>query len=58
LPYRDEPVARMPTVDRSEVSIERLDALRVDDETDDELVSELVSIDEAEEPTLVHAGDG
>lgn len=48
----------MPSVELSAETVERLDALRVEDETYDELVSELISIYEAEELTLFHAGDG
>lgn len=48
----------MPTVELSDETIKRLDSLRVEDETYDELVSELISIYEAEELTLFKAGDG
>ncbi|WP_164471544.1 DUF7557 family protein [Halosimplex salinum] len=42
----------MPTVELDEETIERLDALRVDDESYDDLVTELVNIYEAEGLTL------
>jgi hypothetical protein len=48
----------MPTVELSDETVQRLDALRVDDESYDELVNELVNIYEAEELTLFHSGDG
>ena len=44
---------RIPTVELDEETIERLDALRVDDESYDELVTELTNIDEAERLTLL-----
>lgn len=47
----------MPSIDLSEETIERLDALRVEDESYDELVTELINIYEAEELTLFHGGD-
>ncbi|WP_440770218.1 DUF7557 family protein [Natronorubrum sp. DTA28] len=47
----------MPSVDLEEETIERLDTLRVDDESDDELVNELINIYEASEYTLFRAGD-
>lgn len=47
----------MPQIEVSEETVERLDALRVDDETYDELVTELINIYEAEELTLFHGGD-
>ena len=47
----------MTSVELSDETVARLDALRVEDETYDELVSELISIYEAEELTLFHAGD-
>lgn len=46
----------MPSIELDEETIDRLDALRVDDESYDELVSELINIYEAEELTLFHAG--
>lgn len=47
----------MPTVDLEEETIERLDQLRVEDESYDEIVTELINIYEAEELTLFHGGD-
>jgi hypothetical protein len=47
----------MPTVELEEETIERLDGLRVEDESYDDLVMELISIYEASEYTLFHAGD-
>lgn len=38
-------------------TLDRLDALRVDDETYDEIVTELINIYETGELTLSHAGD-
>ncbi|MFC7155163.1 hypothetical protein ACFQPA_06805 [Halomarina halobia] len=47
----------MPTVELREETIERLNGLREEDETYDELVTELINIYEAEELTLFHGGD-
>ncbi len=47
----------MPTVELDEETIERLDDLRVEEESYDEIVTELINIYEAEELTLFHAGD-
>lgn len=47
----------MPTIELEEETIERLNGLRIEDESYDELVMELVSIYEASEYTLHHAGD-
>lgn len=47
----------MPQIHLDEETVERLDALRVDDEDYDELVTELINIYEASERTLFHAGD-
>jgi len=47
----------MPTIDLDEETIERLDNLRVEDESYDEIVTELINIYEAEELTLFHAGE-
>jgi len=47
----------MPTVELDEETIERLDSLRVEDESYDEIVTELINIYEAEELTLFHSGD-
>lgn len=48
----------MPQVQLDEETIERLDNLRVDDESYDDLVNELINIYQAEELTLFHSGDG
>ncbi|MGB9965914.1 hypothetical protein [Halobacterium sp. CBA1126] len=48
----------MPEVHLSEETVERLDALREDGESYDELVAELLNIYEVEELTLFHSGDG
>lgn len=47
----------MPKVDLDEQTIERLDALRIEDESYDELVNELINIYEASEMTLQTTGD-
>lgn len=47
----------MKEVDLSEETIERLNALREEDESYDELVNELINIYEAGEMSLHHAGD-
>lgn len=49
----------MPTVELEveEETVERLDALRVDDESYDEVITELINIYEASEYTMFHAGD-
>lgn len=47
----------MPTVELDEETIDRLKQLRVEDESYDETVIELVNVDEAEELTMFHAGD-
>ncbi|MFC6836129.1 DUF7557 family protein [Halomarina ordinaria] len=48
----------MPTVELREETLRRLDGLREEDESYDELVAELINIYEAEELTLFHSGDG
>ncbi|MFB6217817.1 MAG: hypothetical protein ABEH77_01350 [Halobacteriaceae archaeon] len=48
----------MPSIELSEETVERLDGLRVDEESYDEIVTELINIYEAEELTLFHSGDG
>ena len=48
----------MPSVELSDETVRRLDGLRIEDETYDELITELINIYEAEELTLFHAGDG
>lgn len=47
----------MPTVELEAETIERLDGLRIEDESYDELIVELINIYEASEYTLFHAGD-
>jgi len=47
----------MPSVELDEETIERLDGLRVEDESYDDIVTELINIYEAEELTLFHGGD-
>ncbi len=47
----------MPSIDLDEETVARLDDLRVEDESYDEIVNELINIYEAEELTLFHAGD-
>jgi predicted CopG family antitoxin len=48
----------METIELREETVERLDGLRIEDESYDELVTELINIYEAEELTLFHSGDG
>jgi hypothetical protein len=48
----------MPQVHLDDETVERLDALRQNDEEYDELVNELLNIYEAEELTLFRTGDG
>ncbi len=47
----------MPTIHLDEETIARLDGLRMEDETYDEIVNELINIYEAEELTLFRTGD-
>ena len=47
----------MPSVELDEETIERLDGLRIEDESYDEIITELINIYEAEELTLFRAGD-
>lgn len=47
----------MATAGIAEDTIERLDSLRVEEESCDETINELTNIYEAEELTLFHAGD-
>jgi hypothetical protein len=42
----------MPEVSLDEDTVERLDSLRIEDETYDELINELINIYETEELTL------
>jgi len=55
LPDHESP--RMPQIHLDEETVERLDALRVDDEEYDEIVRELINIYEAEGLTLFRSGD-
>ena len=48
----------MATIDLEEETIERLDRLHVEEESYDEIVTELIDIYEAEERTLFHSGGG
>ena len=48
----------MPDVELDERTVRRLDDLRVEDESYDEIVNELINIYQAEELTLFHSGDG
>jgi hypothetical protein len=47
----------MAQIELSEQTVERLDGLRQEDESYDEIVEELINIYEAEELTLFHGGD-
>jgi hypothetical protein len=47
----------MPTIDLDEETVERLDNLRISDESYDEIITELINIYEAEELTLFRGGD-
>ncbi|MFB6164663.1 MAG: hypothetical protein ABEJ31_05845 [Haloarculaceae archaeon] len=47
----------MPKVDLAAETVERLDELRVDEATYDEIVTELIDIYEAEELNLFRGGD-
>lgn len=47
----------MVQIELDEETVERLDQLRIDDESYDELVTELVNIYEASELTMFHSGD-
>ncbi|MEF8814849.1 MAG: hypothetical protein V5A55_13685 [Halovenus sp.] len=46
----------MPQIELDEETIERLDNLRIEDESYDEIINELINIYEAEELTLFRAG--
>jgi hypothetical protein len=46
----------MPEVALDEETVERLDALRVEEESYDEIVTELINIYETEERTLFRGG--
>jgi len=47
----------MESTELREETVERLDDLRIEDESYDELVAELINIYEAEELTMFHSGD-
>ncbi|MGB9966215.1 hypothetical protein [Halobacterium sp. CBA1126] len=47
----------MPKIDLNEETVNRLDNLRIDDESYDEIINELINIYEGEELTLSFAGD-
>jgi hypothetical protein len=47
----------MPQIHLDEETIEKLDALRVEDEEYDEIITELINIYRASEMTLFHSGD-
>lgn len=47
----------MPEIHLDEETIDRLDSLRLDDESYDEIITELLDIYEAEELALSYAGD-
>lgn len=47
----------MPEIQLEEETVERLDSLRIDDESYDEIVTELMDILEAEEFTIQLGGD-
>ena len=46
------------TIELREETVQRLDGLRIEDESYDEFVTEHINIYEAEELTLFHSGDG
>jgi len=48
----------VPQITLSEKTVERLDGLRENDESYDEIVTELLNIYEVEELTLFRSGDG
>lgn len=48
----------MPQVELDEETVERLDALRIDDESYDEIITELMNIYQASELTMFRSGDG
>jgi predicted CopG family antitoxin len=47
----------MPKIQLDDETVERLDSLRVEDESYDDIINELINIYEAEEMTLFHGGD-
>ena len=48
----------MVSIELESETVERLDGLRIEDESYDELITELINIYEAEDLTLFHSGDG
>ncbi|MFW6153482.1 MAG: DUF7557 family protein, partial [Halobacteriota archaeon] len=46
----------MARIELDEQTIERLDRLRIEEESYDEIINELINIYQAEELTLFHAG--
>lgn len=57
LTRRGEYHRTMPTVELDEETIERLDELRIEDESYDQVVNELINIYEAQEMTLSYGSD-
>ncbi|RQH01358.1 hypothetical protein EA472_07900 [Natrarchaeobius oligotrophus] len=53
----DDVATTMPSVELDEETIQRLDALKIEDESYDELITELINIYETSELTLFRAGD-
>lgn len=51
-------VGSMPKIHVNEETVDRLDTLRIEDETYDEIINELINIYQAEELTLFRSGDG
>lgn len=47
----------MPEVNLAEETVDRLDDLRIDDESYDQIINELISIYEATEMNLAYGGD-
>jgi len=47
----------MPTIEVSEETVQRLEDLRLEDESYDEIITELITIYEAEGLTLHRSGD-
>ena len=47
----------MPRTDLDKEPVDRINNLRIEDETDDEIINELINIYQAEELTLSFAGD-
>lgn len=47
----------MPQIELDEETVRRLDNLQIEDESYDEIITELINIYEAEELTMFHSGD-